>query len=54
MLKKISGFLKNEEGATAIEYGIIVGLIAAVILVVLGTMGNDLNTMFTSIAAVLP
>ena len=54
MLKKISAFLKNEEGATAVEYGIIVGLIAAVIIAILTTMGTDLKTMFSSVAAALP
>jgi pilus assembly protein Flp/PilA len=49
MLKKISAFLRDEEGATAIEYGLIVGLIAAVIIAVVTGTGTSLNTLFTSV-----
>jgi pilus assembly protein Flp/PilA len=50
MLKKISAFLRDEEGATAVEYGLLVGLIAAVIVAVVTTIGTDLKTMFTTVA----
>jgi pilus assembly protein Flp/PilA len=53
MLKKISAFLHDQEGATAIEYGLIVGLIAVVIVTVLTTTGSDLNTLFTTISTKL-
>jgi pilus assembly protein Flp/PilA len=49
MLKKVSAFLRSEEGATAIEYGLIVGLIAVVIAAILTTTGTDLTTLFTSV-----
>lgn len=50
MLKKILNFLKDEEGASAVEYGLIVGLIAVAVVVVLGTMGGGLNTLFTTVS----
>ena len=53
MLKKIANFARNEEGATAIEYGLIVGLIAAVIVTVLTGTGTTLQTLFTKISTAL-
>ncbi len=50
MLKQILKFLKDEEGASAVEYGLIVGLIAVAVVVVLGTMGGGLNTLFTTVS----
>jgi pilus assembly protein Flp/PilA len=49
MLKNLSSLLRDEEGATAIEYGLIVGLIAAVIIVVLTATGTNLTTLFTTV-----
>ncbi len=49
MLKKISAFLRDEEGATAIEYGLIVGLIAAAIVAILTTTGTSLSALFTTV-----
>ncbi len=53
MLKKIFAFLRDEEGATAIEYGLIVGLIAAVIIAVVTASGSNLNTLFTKVDSAL-
>ncbi len=47
----ITRFLKNESGATAIEYGLIAALIAAVIVTAVTSVGTTLNTMFTNLAA---
>ncbi len=54
MLKQFLSFLKDEEGASAVEYGLIVGLIAVAVVVVLGTMGGQLNGLFTSVSASIP
>jgi pilus assembly protein Flp/PilA len=54
MLKKISAFLRDEEGATAIEYGLIVGLIAAVIILATTSLGTSLSALFTSVSKVIP
>jgi pilus assembly protein Flp/PilA len=43
-------FLKNESGATAIEYGLIAAGISVAIVTVVGTVGTNLNTTFTTIA----
>jgi pilus assembly protein Flp/PilA len=47
MLKK---FLRDESGATAIEYGLIAALISVVIIGVLGIIGTSLNLKFKSVA----
>jgi pilus assembly protein Flp/PilA len=53
MFKKLESLLKNESGATAIEYGLIAALIAIVIITALGYIGTNLNTQFTSVASSL-
>ena len=45
--------LQDEKGATAVEYGIMVALIAVVIIVAVSTLGGQLNTMFTGVTAKL-
>jgi pilus assembly protein Flp/PilA len=50
MLKKIEEFLGDEEAASAVEYGLIVGLIAVVIVAVLTTTGTSLSTLFTKVS----
>lgn len=47
-------FLKDESGATAIEYGLIVALIAVVIITAVTTLGTKLDTAFGSINSKLP
>jgi pilus assembly protein Flp/PilA len=49
MTKFMNRFLKDESGATAIEYGLIVALIAVVIVAMVGSIGTKLNTAFKSI-----
>ena len=46
-------FLRDEEGVTAIEYGLIAALIAVVIIVGAGIVGTNLNTLFNSIGGCL-
>ena len=48
MLEQIKAFLMDEEGASAVEYGLIIGLIAVAIVLVLGLLGTGLNGLFTS------
>lgn len=43
-------FLKDESGATAIEYGLIASLVAVAIITGAGALGNNLNTTFTNLA----
>lgn len=42
----IKSFWKDEEGATAIEYGLIAGLIAVAILATVGDIGTEINRLF--------
>jgi len=46
----IRKFLKDESGATAIEYGLIAALISVVCISVWKAVGSNLNTTFTSIS----
>ena len=46
-------FLKDESGATAIEYGLIAALIAVVIIGAVGAIGSQLNTTFSTISSSL-
>ena len=50
MTNLISRFVRDESGATAIEYGLIAALISVVIITGLTAIGGHLNTMFNTIA----
>ena len=50
MVKAMVRFLKEEEGATAIEYGLIAALISVAIIVGAGLVGTAVNTTFTTVA----
>ena len=45
----LSRFAKDDSGATAIEYGLIAGLIAVVIVTAVTTVGTKLTNTFTNI-----
>jgi pilus assembly protein Flp/PilA len=49
-MERIKRFLKDEEGVTMIEYGLIAALIAVVVIGVLTTLGQNLNTKFNNVA----
>lgn len=49
MSKFVTSFLKDESGATAIEYGLIAALIAAVLVTVIGSIGKSLLGSFNKI-----
>lgn len=53
MTNFIKNFWKDEEGATAIEYGLIAGLIAVGIITAATALGTDLSTLFTNIGTKL-
>jgi pilus assembly protein Flp/PilA len=53
MKQLMSSFLRNESGATAIEYGLIAAGISVAIITVVGTLGTKLNGVFTSIGTKL-
>lgn len=49
MWQSIKKFVADEEGATAVEYGLIAALIAVVILSAVTGLGNELKAIFNSI-----
>jgi pilus assembly protein Flp/PilA len=49
----LSRFVRDESGATAIEYGLIAALIAVVVITALTTIGTNLNTKLTTIGTSL-
>ena len=51
MIQMMKRFLSDVSGATAIEYGLIAGLISVVIVVVLTSVGTKLNIKFQHISA---
>jgi pilus assembly protein Flp/PilA len=50
MIKVLQDILRNETGATAIEYGLIAALVSIAAIGALTAMGSSLDTMFTSVA----
>jgi pilus assembly protein Flp/PilA len=52
-MSKFVAFLKNESGATAIEYGLIAAGISVAIIAVVNGLGTTLNDKFTSISTQL-
>ena len=48
---KVQALLLDEKGVTAIEYGLIAGLIAVAAVTVMGTIGTNLNTVFSTVAS---
>jgi pilus assembly protein Flp/PilA len=53
MLAFFAKLLSNEDGATAIEYGLIAALIAVAAVTVMGTVGTNLSSTFNTVATYL-
>ncbi len=51
MSLNLRNFIKDERGATAIEYGLIAALIAIVIITGVNSVGTKLSTKFTTISS---
>jgi pilus assembly protein Flp/PilA len=49
----VQRFLKDEEGVTAIEYGLIAALIAVVIIAAVAAVGDELNLVFQRVSTEL-
>ncbi len=49
----INTFLRDDEGATAIEYGLIAALVSVAIIGILGTLGDNLVNTFTTVSGSL-
>jgi pilus assembly protein Flp/PilA len=52
-MSKVIAFLKNESGATAIEYGLIAAGISVVIIATVNAIGTTLNAKFDTISTQL-
>ena len=52
-MKVIKKIFKNEDGATAIEYGLIAALIAVAAITAMGTLGTNLSKTFNTVSAKL-
>ena len=52
-MSKLFSFLRDESGATAIEYGLIAAGISVAIITVVQGLGSSLNTTFTSVQTAL-
>ncbi len=50
MKKLLARFAKDQSGATAIEYGLIAGLIAVVIITAVTSLGKNIATKFNAVA----
>jgi pilus assembly protein Flp/PilA len=48
-----SQFLRDEAGATAIEYGLIAALVSIAAITAMGALGNELGEMFNTVASEL-
>lgn len=54
MVNHMMNFVNDEEGATAIEYGLLAALIAAVIIGGVTAVGTKLNATFNAVDAAIP
>ena len=48
-MSKLQHFLREEDGAAAIEYGLLAGLIAVAIITMVGLVGGGLNAIFNTV-----
>jgi pilus assembly protein Flp/PilA len=53
-MRILMNLFRDEEGVTALEYGMIAALIAAVIVVTVTTLGTKIDSAFTTVANALP
>jgi pilus assembly protein Flp/PilA len=53
MIKTLRTLIRDEEGATMVEYGLLVAFIALVALVGVKSLGTNLNTLFGNIATTI-
>lgn len=53
IMKKLSRFLKSEDGPTAVEYAVMLALIVVVCVGAIRTVGTNAKTTFTTLSAQL-
>jgi len=54
LLNLIKSFIKDEEGATAVEYGVLIALIIAACIVIIGALGSKIENAFNRVNAAIP
>ena len=54
VISAVKTFIADEDGVTALEYGMIAALIAAVIVLAVQTLGTQVKAAFTSVSTSLP
>ena len=52
-MERIKKFFRDEEGATAVEYGLMVALIAIVIIAAVTLLGTNLSSKFNQVATIV-
>ena len=52
-MEKLRNFFKDESGASAVEYGLLVSLIAVVIITSVNTLGTNLSRKFHQVATAI-
>ena len=50
MIKTLKTMIRDEEGATMVEYGLMLALIAVVCIAVITVLGHNLSTLFNTVA----
>jgi pilus assembly protein Flp/PilA len=53
MFQSLNAMIRDEDGATMVEYGLLVALIALVALGAIQTVGGNLSTLFTNVGSSL-
>ncbi|MCH7768075.1 MAG: Flp family type IVb pilin [Nitrospinae bacterium] len=53
MMKHLKMFMQDEDGASAVEYGLLVALIAAAIILTVQSLGTTLNGVFGGVNTVI-
>ena len=53
LLAASTKFVRDEEGASLVEYGLLLSLVAVVCIVAISTLGTSISTMFTNLAGLI-
>ena len=54
LLKRMKGFVREEEGATATEYAVMLALIIVISLAAISALGDKVSTVFVNIESAMP
>ena len=54
LVKRVEGFIVNEEGQGLVEYALIIALVAIVVLVAITLLGRKVSNTYTNVSGALP